>query len=71
MGYNDNERTAYKGGIFMVISHFLEKSNRVLLDTIKRDILKSLKVKGLDLQKVSINLKDENNCLKVSVCLNN
>jgi hypothetical protein len=55
----------------MFISHFLEKSNKGLVEIIKKDILKSLKVKGLDLKKISINLKDENNCLKVSVCLNN
>ena len=69
MGYNDNGITTDKGGIFVVIGHFLEKSNRVLLDTIKREILKSLKIKGLDSKRVSIHLKDENNCLKVSVCL--
>lgn len=64
-------KKAFEGGILMVISHFLEKSNGRLLEKIKKDILKSLKVKGLDLRKINIHLKDENNCLKVSVCLNN
>ena len=54
----------------MIISHFLDKGNKILLETIRRDILHSLKNKGVDLNKIRVNLKDEKNCLKVSVCLN-
>ncbi len=53
----------------MFINHFLDKSNKILLETIRRDILKRLKKKGVDLKKINVNLKDEKNCIRVSVCL--
>jgi hypothetical protein len=54
----------------MIIGHFLDKGNRVLLESIKRDILKRLQLKGVDLKNIHVHLKDERDCIKVSVCLN-
>lgn len=56
----------------MHLNYFPKTSSRniALLEMIKKDILKNLQIKGIDLRKVRINLRGENNCLKVFVCLN-